>query len=111
MRTRASAFGHLCKGPREEQAALSACEWSLPTAGACLFDVVDVLVCDFYLQESKSNALRQSPVKHTGRGCTALPSPTTSNLRSSASIPGLPPVCVISIYLSLRSNMHTITVL
>ena len=48
MRTRASAFRHLCKGPRADRAALSPSEWSLPTAGACPFDVVVVLVCDLF---------------------------------------------------------------
>ena len=47
-RTRASALRRLCKGTRAERAALSACEWSLPTAGACPFDVVDFLVCDLF---------------------------------------------------------------
>ena len=75
----------LCRGPRAERAPLSACEWSLPTAGACPFDVVDVLVCDlFWQQESKSNAIIPSgtnaPVKHTGRASTALPSQAISGL-------------------------------
>ena len=42
--------------------------------------------------------IKRSPAgttQHTGRGCTALPSPTTRNLRPSVSNPGLPPVCVL----------------
>ena len=88
------------KGPRAERAALRTCEWSLPTAGACPFDVVDVLVCDlFCLQESKSNTFRQAPPAGAAQRCRhkqsqafCEPSGTTARVRAWRSflpVPGL----------------------
>lgn len=58
------------------------------------FRVRLVLPARVQVKRSETLSGKNVPVKHTGRACTALPSLTTSNLRPSASIPGLLPVCV-----------------